>query len=388
MERPFTRRIVEMAKPGEPGCCCGTNKTHAHDWNEAQGKWVPQTTRRKVVTSRGAQRSTPSASMMSAMPPRRNRPVPLPFATPNSQPISLASRAAATGSAPLIWDDKTRLWVPDKRSGRLLGDTSVLMGGGGGLNSLEDDFDGYDFESWPAGSLHGHAFGAPHWEVIYGENEIAAVSLGGALHQMPLCDDGRGGRLECPADEPGCCRTAASLVVSTTEFGNFDMTVRMRTERRLRVDDPDIERTWEVAWLVWHTDRLFDNGNYFLIDPSGWELGRTNDVVPGDGFEEQTFFNSGDDIRLVFGRIYDLHVRQIDDCISVWVDGVHPVGFRGELDRWILDSDLVDISQPSIDAHTPFFPVSRFGRIGLYSEDAEVYWDDVRAQEIAGVCAR
>src|SRR4029079_17162100 len=65
--------------------------------------------------------------------------------------------------------------------------------------------------------------------------------------------------------------TSASSIITNQSFGDFDMTLRMKTVQQLRTGSTP--HTWEVAWVIFHhIDRL--NAYYFLPNPNGWELGK------------------------------------------------------------------------------------------------------------------
>ena len=128
--------------------------------------------------------------------------------------------------------------------------------------------------------------------------------------------------------------SGAALTVSVASFaGDIDLTVRMRTAAQLRPP----ANTWEVAWLVWHSDEDFSNGNYLLLKETGLEVGRTNDR----GWEEQTFFytdeppDPGKPPIYVIGQTYLVRVWVVGTRIQVWVDD-DPVPKAGQAttSRW------------------------------------------------------
>lgn len=140
--------------------------------------------------------------------------------------------------------------------------------------------------------------------------------------------------------------THAALVLSKE---SYERTVRfsakVQTTKQLRQGSHP--NPWECAWVVWH---YADNHFYYLIlKPNGWEIGRHDPNIKGG----QIFLKTGEQ-SFPLHKWHRFDITQTDDEISVIVDDI-------ELTRFI-------------DRH-PFTS----GRVGFYTEDAEIIADDVTA---------
>jgi hypothetical protein len=149
-------------------------------------------------------------------------------------------------------------------------------------------------------------------------------------------------------------KTHASMVLSTKAFQGVDMTLRQKTARQLRVGSKP--KLWEVAWVVWNY-RDDSHFYYFILKTNGIELGKANPDYP----RGQRFLYTATEPRFTIGDWDTIRVRQVGSRIDVWVDGKRVV-------RRLVDSSGVADDQPY---------TSR--RIGMYAEDARVFFDDVRA---------
>ncbi len=138
----------------------------------------------------------------------------------------------------------------------------------------------------------------------------------------------------------------AALVVGPRTTAGMIYDISLYTAEQLRYEDPNY---WEVGWVIWqYTDN--DHFYYFIPKPNGWELGKRDPDYEGG----QRFLATGSDILYPIENWYDVKIIQIANVITVYVDGVRLVRFE--------------------DTETPYM----YGRIGLYTEDAEVWLDDMR----------
>ena len=139
--------------------------------------------------------------------------------------------------------------------------------------------------------------------------------------------------------------THGGLVTTLEQFDDIDVTAQLRTERQLR---PQAPNPWEVAWLVWqYTD---DHHFYSIVlKPNGWELGKEDPAYPA----AQRFLATGTTPSFPIGVQHTVRVRQVGNEISVWANGT-------------LLTTYADTERPY-----------RRGSIGLYTEDAHVYFDTV-----------
>ena len=151
---------------------------------------------------------------------------------------------------------------------------------------------------------------------------------------------------EQPAAATAPNETHAALVVGPAITGDFTLQVATATTRQLRTGGAP--NPWEVAWVLWH---YTDNTHfyYFVAKPNGWELGKTDPAYPG----AQRFLATGASPAFPIGPWYRITVAQTGDTIRVFAN------------------DLLIVSVK--DRERPYSS----GRVGLYSEDAEVYFDKV-----------
>ncbi len=106
---------------------------------------------------------------------------------------------------------------------------------------------------------------------------------------------------------------------------------------------------WEVAWVFWnYTDN--DHFYYFIPKPNGWELGKKDPDYPGG----QRFLATGSAPTFPIARWYTVKViHDSANTISVYVNNALLTTFT--------------------DTERPYTA----GKLGLYTEDAKVYFDNV-----------
>jgi hypothetical protein len=211
--------------------------------------------------------------------------------------------------------------------------------------AFHEDFDG-DAAAWPQGDTVGP------WQVRYDGFGYVGLTGDGRLRLEPLA-----------VDTPG--DTRAALVTSTERFaGDIDVAVRAETARQLRAGSPPNE--WEVAWVAWHYEH--DHRFYYVIlRSSGWELGKVdNSKLDPSGPEclwpeyenckypgAQRYLATGSSPTFGVGESHDYRISQSGNEIMVWGNG-------RELTRYV-------------DLDNPY----RGGQVGLYTEDAEAYFETV-----------
>jgi hypothetical protein len=135
-------------------------------------------------------------------------------------------------------------------------------------------------------------------------------------------------------------------VIGPSVAGDFTLEVSAATTKQLRTSSTP--RPWEVAWVLWH---YTDNTHfyYFIAKPNGWELGKEDPAYPGF----QRFLATNSYPTYPIDPWYKIRIVQVADTIQVFVNDVGIVTFT--------------------DQETPY----NAGRVGLYSEDAEAYFDNV-----------
>jgi len=150
-----------------------------------------------------------------------------------------------------------------------------------------------------------------------------------------------------PAAATSAAETHAALVVSQAALsGDFTYSAQVLTDQQLRTGSA--ANPWETAWMVWdYTDN--DHFYYFALKTNGWELGKRDPSYPGG----QRFLATGSDVSFALKTWYGFSVIQAGSTMTISVDGRQIVSFT--------------------DQERPYGG----GRVGLYSEDARVYLDNV-----------
>jgi len=140
--------------------------------------------------------------------------------------------------------------------------------------------------------------------------------------------------------------THASLVVSKREHSDFTLTASAVTARQLRVGSE--LNPWETAWLVWH---YADNTHfyYLALKTNGWELGKADPSYRG----AQRFLATGSTPRARIGDKSHVRISQRGTTSTVWIDNERV-------------ASVTDEERPYLG-----------GRLGFYTEDAEVRFSDV-----------
>ncbi|MFI0405765.1 family 16 glycoside hydrolase [Actinomadura sp. 3N508] len=189
------------------------------------------------------------------------------------------------------------------------------------------DRGGDRFVRWRDGSVH-HS-----WRAVFDGHGVNG-SRGGVISLRPK-----------PATDPA--ETHAGLVVSETRYGRMTYRLRARTVAQLRDRAPN---PWEAAWVVWaYSDE--HHFYYFILKPTGWELGKRDPAYRGG----QRFLATGDR-AFTIGRWNRVSVVHDGAAMTVRVDG-RPV------------TSFTDTERPYTS-----------GSVGLYTEDAEVEFRDISVQ--------
>jgi len=193
-----------------------------------------------------------------------------------------------------------------------------------------------DFSTMPVGRCYPDGASVGAWQFVfngYGCSGFMSVNSNTLLVEQP--------EASVTPDE-----THAALVAGPSVSGDVTVEVSMATTRQLRANSAP--NAWEVAWLLWH---YRDNSHfyYFIPKPNGWELGKEDPAYPG----AQRFLASGSSPSFPIGPWYRVRVEQVSQTIRVLVNGV--------------------VIVTTTDQELPYTS----GRVGLYTEDAEAYFDDV-----------
>jgi hypothetical protein len=147
----------------------------------------------------------------------------------------------------------------------------------------------------------------------------------------------------------------STLTTSTTSFGDFQMTLYMKTVKQLRQNSPP--NTWETAWVFWHYK---DESHFYAL------VLKTNglQIEKKDGSTQELYLLENPNFPVHLGHWQKLTLEVTNSAsntphIQVWVDGV-------------LAADFIDnsIAQPNSSQLAT-------GYMGLYDEDAVTNFDDV-----------
>jgi 3-keto-disaccharide hydrolase len=193
-----------------------------------------------------------------------------------------------------------------------------------------------DFSGMPTGTCvpDGSVIGA--WQFVYngyGCNGFMTSNSNTMLFEQPET-----------STSPN--ETHAALVLGPYIKGDFTLQASAATAGQLRLNSAP--NPWEVAWVLWHyADNL--HFYYFLAKPNGWELGKEDPAYPG----AQRFLASSTSPSFPVGPWYQIDIAQSGQTIQVSVNGALITKFT--------DRERTYSS----------------GYIGLYSEDAEAYFDNV-----------
>src|SRR5436190_4663149 len=193
-----------------------------------------------------------------------------------------------------------------------------------------------DFSGMPTGTCYQDGSVIGVWQFVYGGygcTGFVASNSNTMLFEHPAA-----------ATSPG--ETHAALVLGPSISGDFTLQASAATTVQLRVNSAP--NPWEVAWVLWHyTDD--SHFYYFTAKPNGWELGKEDPAYPG----AQRFLASGASPSFPIGQWYRIGVTQSGQTIQVSVNDVPITTFT--------------------DRERPYSS----GRVGLYNEDAEAYFDNV-----------
>jgi glucose/arabinose dehydrogenase len=151
--------------------------------------------------------------------------------------------------------------------------------------------------------------------------------------------------------------TFSNLVATPRNFSNFQMSLDVMTEKQTRENSPP--KQWEAAWILF---RYTDDFHYywFVVKPSGIELGKKDCDTCLEPFQGQVFLYTSEEPTLELGDWSNWQINVIGNEIRIAVNG----------------TEVVDFTDTSMS------PQLASGSIGLYDEDALVAFDNVRIREI------
>lgn len=202
----------------------------------------------------------------------------------------------------------------------------------GGPAAISDDFDAGTYTLSPGSvSPNGLWYGWSNGGGSFGVKQDAA---------------GNNVFFEKPASSTALSQTRSALAMTTHQYDDFRMSLDVKTDRQLRLNDPP--NPWEGAWVFW---RWNDNTHfyYFHVQSIGAEIGKYDGGQNPTG-QQIIMTSSTPTSALGEWAHWDVEVRGNHVVISA--DGVT-----------VFDFD----NTSSFDT----------GTIGLYTEDAEVAFDNV-----------
>jgi hypothetical protein len=155
-----------------------------------------------------------------------------------------------------------------------------------------------------------------------------------------------------PKKPTSASETHASMVLSSGRLsGAYSITGRAKVVAQLRASP----NAWEVAWILWNYQ---DDSHfyYFTLKGIGWELGKRDPRYSGG----QRFLATGATPALSIGQWYRFDVAVIGSQMMLSIDG-SPVAI-------FCDTEA---------------PLYTSGRIGLYTEDADVRFTAITAPDVS-----
>ena len=162
---------------------------------------------------------------------------------------------------------------------------------------------------------------------------------------------------ESPQVSTSSSETHSSLVAGPAFSNALKFSLSLNTVAQLRQGSSP--NAWEVGWVLWH---YTDNTHFyfFIAKPNGWELGKEDPAYPGN----QRFLATGSSPSFPIGNWYNIKVVETaQNTITVYVNNQ-------------LITTFTDTERPYTS-----------GRIGLYTEDAHVQFENVSSTSTADTTA-
>jgi Domain of Unknown Function (DUF1080) len=146
--------------------------------------------------------------------------------------------------------------------------------------------------------------------------------------------------------------THAALTLTTQLYEDMDILLKVKTNQQLRQNSTP--NPWEVAWIMW---RYQDDWHhyYFIFKPNGVELGKKQN---DNQAEEQIFLHTANEPRLKINEWNTWYIKMSGNHIEIWLE-------------------MADGFWQRVVNHYDNEPIGGPGKIGLYTEDAYVQFDDV-----------
>lgn len=164
--------------------------------------------------------------------------------------------------------------------------------------------------------------------------------------------------------------TSSALAISKQDYGSTNTEAGstpyrfkgyMRTVEQLRSPTPN---AWEVAWVIWNYQDN-DNFYYFTIKSNGWEIGKRDPFYFDPGVNDgQKVIVTGNFANFAVGTWYGFDIHISGSTATLTVNG-----------RQIVDHSDVPYSFTDNTAGNKYYA----GKVGLYTEDANVEFDNITA---------
>ena len=157
---------------------------------------------------------------------------------------------------------------------------------------------------------------------------------------------------EKPKTSTNSNETYSALTLTTEAYEDIEIYLKVKTDRQLR--ENSTPNPWEAAWIMW---RYQDDWHhyYFIFKPNGVELGKKQNENQA---EEQIFLYTATEPKLKIGEWNTWYIKMSGNHIEIWLK-------------------MVDGSWQRVVNYYDDEPIAGLGKIGLYTEDAYVQFDDV-----------
>jgi hypothetical protein len=242
-------------------------------------------------------------------------------------------------------------------------------------------------------TVDGATFGNPVWVDQWGGGGTCPISVaelpssigsGHALHESPT--------------EPSSAGITSSLVTSSSSFsGGITFQASMYTSKALLSNSALAtlsNEDWDVAWLFWDygvntaaPPASNETGYYLILGTAGWELGKLIPSASGNEDRNQVYFvhgsknpfsNANSSRGFPIDTWYKVTIQQVANptgttTITVSVNGTKLGTY---IDTGYYDSTTYD-GVPSSGEGISYVAPYTSGKIGLYNEDSDVYFQAV-----------
>jgi hypothetical protein len=229
----------------------------------------------------------------------------------------------------------------DGSSTRMLRDTSSPYGGSLDTTTLTDGAHTMRAVAYDAAGLSSSS--QVSFNVSNTATSTGGTTSGGSTASTPISHEYL---VLSPKVSTSPNQTHAAMVVSRSSFSNVRFSGGVQTVKQLRTGSTP--NPWETAWVVFgYTDDL--HYYYLAFKTNGWELGKVDPLYPG----AQRYLADTASPSFAVGTQHTFSIQQDSNVISVTIDGK-------------LITKFTDNERPYLS-----------GKVGFYTEDATVAFDNV-----------